>query len=127
MALLACPACAGLVPAGRSICLHCDEPLAPRASRLRRVLAAAALGAATITLMACYGGPSVIDDCVDQDDDGWFPACYDEPCDPDQDPYCDCDDSRSDIHPEAPDPLGDGIDQDCSGADGPRKPPPQAP
>jgi hypothetical protein len=74
-----------------------------------------------MTLMACYGGPAWIDDCVDGDGDGWFPTCYDEPCDPEVDPNCDCDDGRADIHPGAPDVFGDGLDSDCSGADGPGK------
>lgn len=125
MALAACPACAGLVPSGRSHCLHCDVPLpAPGADRwrwLRRALAATAAGAATITLMACYGGPSVYDDCIDQDSDGWFPGCYDEPCDPTEDPYCDCNDFNANVHPGAPDPIGDNLDTDCSGDDGPAK------
>lgn len=122
MALRSCPACAGLVPQGRTTCLHCDAPLAPPAWRwLRRVLGAATAGVATVTLMACYGGPVQIDDCVDEDHDGWYPSCYDQPCDPRQDPYCDCNDANANIHPGAPDPLGDGLDSDCSGEDGPAK------
>ena len=74
-----------------------------------------------MTLMACYGGPAYWDDCVDQDGDGWFPTCYDEACDPELDPNCDCNDDNAGIHPGAPDSFGDGIDQDCSGADGPGK------
>jgi hypothetical protein len=85
------------------------------------VLSVAVAGAATMTLMACHGGPSTIDDCMDLDDDGWFPACYDEPCDTNEDPYCDCNDGDPGIHPGAADPLGDGLDQDCSGEDGPDK------
>ena len=85
------------------------------------MLSVAVAGAATVTLMACYGGPSTIDDCMDTDNDGWFPGCYDEPCDPNEDPYCDCNDGDPAIHPGAADPLGDGLDQDCSGEDGPDK------
>ncbi len=121
MALVACPLCAGLVPTGRSRCVHCDAPLTGRWSLVRRVLSVAMTGAATITLMACYGGPSVYDDCIDRDGDGWYPGCYDEPCDPAQDPYCDCDDGDRNVHPGAPDPLGDRVDTDCSGDDGPAK------
>jgi len=75
-------------------------------------------GVAAFTLMACYGLPPTYDDCIDQDGDGWFPTCYDEPCDPGLDPNCDCDDADPAVHPGAVDPLGDRIDQDCSGADG---------
>lgn len=125
MALAACPACAGLVPSGRTHCLHCDAALTSCGKRpwhwLRRALSASVAGAATITLMACYGGPSVYDDCVDVDNDGWFPGCYDEPCDPSEDPYCDCNDNNANVHPGAPDPIGDGLDTDCSGDDGPAK------
>jgi hypothetical protein len=125
MALAACPTCSGLVPSGRSHCVHCDAPLATsgpgRWRWLRALLAASAAGAATITLMACYGGPSTYDDCLDNDGDGWFPGCYDEPCDPLEDPYCDCNDFNPNIHPGAADPLGDRVDSDCSGDDGPAK------
>ncbi|MEO0606558.1 MAG: putative metal-binding motif-containing protein, partial [Myxococcota bacterium] len=31
----------------------------------------------------------------------------------------DCDDTDPDRYPGAPDPLGDGLDQNCDGADGP--------
>ncbi|MFC1888796.1 FG-GAP-like repeat-containing protein [Thermodesulfobacteriota bacterium] len=46
--------------------------------------------------------------CWDLDGDGYG----DDACQ-----GTDCDDANPDIHPEAPDPC-DGIDQDCSGADG---------
>ncbi|MEK7705429.1 MAG: putative metal-binding motif-containing protein, partial [Myxococcota bacterium] len=42
------------------------------------------------------------------------------PVDADRDGYstvADCDDTDAAIHPGAPDPFGDGIDQDCDGAD----------
>jgi Putative metal-binding motif len=90
-------------------------------SWLARAAVVAAGGVAAMTLMACYGAPGYWDDCVDQDDDGWFPACYEAPCDPAVDPNCDCDDTDPAIFPGAPDVLGDGVDTDCSGADGPGK------
>lgn len=108
------------MPAKARACPHCDASLSPNLGR--RLARLAAGGLAAVTLMACYGGPAYYDDCFDNDGDGWFPACYDEVCDPDLDPNCDCDDTSSSIHPGAPDSLGDGIDQDCSGADGPGKP-----
>ncbi len=121
MALVTCPACSGLVPTSRARCVHCDQALGGRWRWLRGLMSAAAAGATTITLMACYGGPSTYDDCLDRDGDGWFPGCYDEPCDPSEDPYCDCNDGNATVHPGAPDPIGDGWDTDCSGDDGPAK------
>ena len=119
MALAACSSCDGLIPPAARTCPHCESPARPTwTARLARV---AAGGLAAVTLMACYGGPAYYDTCVDLDDDGWFPTCYDEACDPEVDPNCDCDDGNPAIFPGAPDSLGDGIDQDCSGADGPGK------
>lgn len=130
MALSSCSSCDGLVPARAARCPHCEAAIDPPRSRMRAVLAnlarVAAGGVALVTLMACYGGPAYVDDCVDQDDDGWFPACYAAPCDPEIDPNCDCNDARADVFPGAPDTLGDGIDQDCSGADGPGRHRPDA-
>lgn len=120
MDLATCPACDGLVPAAARACPHCDRPRPARRTWLGRALRAAAAAGATMTLMACYGmiaEPSG-DDCLDGDGDGWFPACYDAPCDPEVDPNCDCHDGSPAIHPGADDPPGDGVDQDCSGADG---------
>ena len=118
MELVPCPACDGLVPAAARACPHCDRPVRRRWSWVRRAAGVALGGVAAVTLMACYGGPAYLDDCVDQDGDGWFPTCYDEPCDPELDPNCDCNDGNALIHPGAADELGDGTDQDCSGADG---------
>jgi hypothetical protein len=121
MELGTCPDCDGLVPAAARACPHCDRPRSASRTWIGRIARAAIGGVAAVTLMACYGGPAYYDDCVDQDGDGWFPTCYDAPCDPDVDPNCDCDDFSAATFPGAPDPFGDGIDQDCSGADGPGK------
>ncbi|MBX2796278.1 MAG: hypothetical protein KTR31_01375 [Myxococcales bacterium] len=48
--------------------------------------------------------------CIDGDGDGFGDNC---------DLGGDCDDTDADIHPEAVDTEGNGIDEDCSGYDGP--------
>lgn len=48
--------------------------------------------------------------CVDGDGDGFGLGC---------DRGADCDDDAASVHPGAADPIGDAIDADCSGADGP--------
>jgi hypothetical protein len=117
----ACPACSGFVPACRTSCPHCEH--AP--SRWRHWLGAlarlAGSGAAAMTLAACYGAPPYIDTCVDRDDDGWLPGCYNDDlsCDAD-DLQCDCDDLDPSIHPGAFDPAADGVDRDCDGKDSQR-------
>jgi len=112
-----CHVCAGLSPATRAVCLHCDAALVtPRAARLARVLGRLLVaGGALITLMACYGamphrgGPYEACGGGDQDRDG---VCADR----------DCDDARVDVFPGAADPDLDGVDQNCDGVDGWRDP-----
>ena len=49
----------------------------------------------------------------DADGDGvWSAACLSEPS-----AAADCDDARADVFPGAPEVQGDGVDQDCDGAD----------
>ncbi len=56
---------------------------------------------------SCINGQCVFH-CADADSDGY----QDENCGGD-----DCDDSNADIHPNADDPCGDGVDQNCDGTD----------
>lgn len=126
MPLDSCSVCPALVPAGASHCPNCDAPQdsAPAKSRAstRTLGIAGALrwtgsAAVALTLMACYGAPPFNDPCDDGDGDGYYPACYDDVCDP-ADPYCDCNDADPRVHPDADDPGGDGVDQNCDGVDG---------
>lgn len=55
-----CPACNGIAPDGAALCPHCDAPLAAKKERsglAARALAVLSAGAASVTLMACYGAP----------------------------------------------------------------------
>lgn len=117
MAMNSCFSCGGFAPRDCSTCPHCDARLEGRAAQgpVARALASLTLlatsGATAVTLMACYGMP-VCDTKEDADGDGVM-SCYD-----DGETASDCDDSDASIHPGADDALGDGIDQNCDGADG---------
>ncbi len=113
-----CDGCDGFLPPGASACPHCGH--APGPGRLRKlgrsVLAAAGGGAVAVTLMACYGaayGPPVQEaeplpcQATEQDRDG---DCSEA--------AADCDDENPNIRPGVFDAEGDGVDQDCDGADG---------
>lgn len=121
MAMVQCPSCDGFVPPRIEACPHCDAGVATRRrARLRRVLEVAGGGAIAFTLMACYGAPP----------HGWHgpadPArnangdCPSVEDDLDRDGWCDadCDEVDPDTFPGASDPPGDGLDQNCDGADG---------
>lgn len=103
--MLTCSTCNGLTPSPSSWCVHCATPFPRRARWLATLVGATG----TVLLAACYGpsgryvvqGPSG----ADHDGDG-SPAGVD------------CDDNDPTRYPGAPDPDGDGIDQNCDGVDG---------
>ena len=129
--MLTCAICGGLTPRGTSRrCLHCDGPL--RRSRLRALLGPAG----AILLAACYGPPGRYYQQVrgptgatrvDADHDGalgpWQCLANDTACEQSLPTLpvpkdLDCDDRDPARYPGAPDPDGDGIDQNCDGVDG---------
>jgi hypothetical protein len=69
------------------------------------------------------GADEICGDGIDQDCNGKDLACSTDPNDIDNDKdgftenQNDCDDNNSDIHPDAKEVCGDGIDQDCNGKD----------
>jgi len=123
--LSSCTACDGFLPTAASVCPHCDNPLVTAAEQPRRrsrfarlsrtLFSVAGGGALAVTLMACYGmspryrtQPPQGQQCtpaMDEDSDG---VCPPE----------DCDNKRADVYPGAADTVGDGVDQNCDGADG---------
>jgi len=76
-------------------------PLREGSYRIRTALYEGAREVAERTVSFEVGPP-----CVDEDGDGYL-ACED-----------DCDDKRADVHPGVKDIVGDGIDNDCDGANG---------
>lgn len=123
MALDQCPRCDGFTVPGWASCPNCSKPLSgPRtedACSVQRVAVDAAKLAAgfvtAVTLMACYG-LSVCQNEVDEDRDGFVACKGPGEVNPAR---ADCNDKDASIHPGAPDPVGDHIDQDCNDVDGP--------
>jgi Putative metal-binding motif len=107
--LFTCSHCAGFVPANLATCPHCGtESLDVKTnsklgSFVKGVASVATSGMVAVTLMACYGAPD-----IESDNDGDGYGAY----------TGDCDDYNGAIHPDAMDTAGDGIDQNCDGADG---------
>lgn len=128
--LLRCRHCPSFVPASASACPNCLElnvsqrvratgpALARIPGPLRSLLAIGGGGLLSMTLSACYGGGCVDGYC--------FEDCSNPELDTDHDYYClesDCDETNAAIHRYASDELGDGVDQNCDGADGIAPPP----
>lgn len=110
--LLRCSECSSFVPLPLPSCPECGAVPHPRVAELAlasgRTLLQLGIGSSfAVTLMACYGAPSDYESCGSRDVD--------------RDGYCgqlDCNENDATVHSWADDPLGDGIDQDCDGADG---------
>ena len=69
--LCACARCEGFLPPGSSTCPHCGARHAePRTTgeKLRDAVIAVAVGAASMTLMACYGAGYVEAPCQSDSD-----------------------------------------------------------
>jgi hypothetical protein len=118
-ALDKCRHCAGFLPPRTGNCPHCGAA-APKGLLRglgRSIFAVTGGGAIAITLMACYGaayGPPVE---PTPDANRCAPTATDKDGDCVAAPE-DCNDEDPAIHPGAPDPLGDDIDQNCDDVDG---------
>ena len=108
MPLHPCPSCSCHVATDATACPQCGGALTG-GFRDRRLPAAALLMGLALT--ACTGqnvvamyGVAITDtsERVDADSDGFFPS------------EGDCDDTNADIHPDAPETPGDGVDSNCN-------------
>ena len=112
----ACAACGCYCRPMETTCPHCSASLGQPTRAAAALLLGLAVGLNGCPTNAKYGVPDtetaaqaeygVADTAtLDRDDDGWTPAAGD------------CDDENADIHPEATETPGDGVDSNCDGAD----------
>lgn len=102
--LLPCPTCGAHARAGTCACPHCGAKMcADRRTTTALVLGLALAGCRldlgkddSALIQPAYGEP-----IVDMDGDGWEAGD-------------DCDDDDPEIHPEAEEIPGDGVDQNCN-------------
>ncbi|MCB9744283.1 MAG: putative metal-binding motif-containing protein [Alphaproteobacteria bacterium] len=111
MPLIPCPACACHVREAACSCPHCGATLKVCQRGYVKTAAAALMGFAAMSA-GCVGQPkygmpdTAIDSVVeDADGDGFTVAAGD------------CDDDNADVHPDAEETAGDGVDSNCDGSD----------
>lgn len=110
----ACPSCGCYARSEESSCPHCGAGMSP----IPRATAAALLLGLSMGLNGCpmqakYGAPESVvalygveeTGQVDDDGDGYAEADGD------------CDDADENIHPDATETTGDGVDSNCNGED----------
>ena len=105
--MIPCASCGSHHRRVDSACPHCGARIsAPSAGRPSAAAALLALGLTACPSMDIGDEPQALYGVVvaDEDGDGY-------------DAERDCDDTNSDIHPEADETPGDGVDSNCDGAD----------
>ncbi len=111
-----CSICGQYVRVGAERCPFCKAVLLQAPPGLRMPSASSvALGLSLVSLSACFVGVSKYGvastgnfetgDGEDDDNDGYL------------DGEGDCDDENADIHPDAEETPGDGVDSNCDGED----------
>ena len=101
----ACHRCSCYVKALDARCPHCGAAASLDLRPATAVLLGLALGGcADKDMQLMYGVPYDSSMEADADGDGWSPDT-------------DCDDDNAEIHPEATETAGDGIDSNCDGED----------
>lgn len=115
--MFTCHACSSFVPALRATCPACGAERSTAARLVGGTLALAGGSVFAMTLSACYGAPYYPErDAGNPGDSG--PSCMDL----DDDGFCgaqDCDETDASIYEGAVETVGDGVDSDCGGTDGP--------
>ena len=104
-----CPACGLPIIGEGTACPSCSQARPRRSKTLTALTAATLLGlvvtaACERNTVALYGAPDS-GNYDDEDGDGWSPVDGD------------CDDTDPDIHPDAEETAGDGIDSNCNDDD----------
>jgi len=127
-----CPVCGNHVIVGSRHCPHCEAAFGPTGAPLSLGPAALVLGLVLTATAACPATPKYGDTGDPCSDEEWY-------ADSDGDGYgdpatlqtggcgpvglvsdgTDCDDTDADIHPDATETAGDGVDANCDTRDDP--------